>query len=381
MTRQAFRVAHRWLGLALALPLLIQGVTGALLAATPVWNALRPVPAIAVGMHGTANEIVAAAAVPGMVPVAYQAPEGSSPVVVDLAPPGQRGSTLEVMVDPVSMTVLGTRQASAAYRWLHGLHENLLLPMTPGRGIVGWSGTGLLLLGLSGLVLWWPASPGRWRASLTVAKRAKGARFQRELHGAVGFWGSAMLVAMSLSGASLAFPQTIRAMLGEPGGFQRGEPASPRGNPAVSLDLDAVLARAGEALPDATVVDARLPNPPGRPVMVRLRPDGAPTGAPLAVVMVDPGSRRVVSLQDPRRQTAAMQALGWLRALHFGEAFGTPWRLLVIASGVVLPLLAITGALFWLLKRRNRLRLSSQRHAALQSVAQSRRAPPQRTLP
>ena len=371
MTRRALRVAHRWLGLVLVLPMLVQGITGCVLAVTPVWEALRPSPAVTGGAPQPAGAIAAAALVPGMVPVRYQPGDGG-PALVDIAMPGQRGAAFRVMVDPASLTVLGMREPSATYRWVHSLHENLLLPTLPGRSIVGWFGAGLLLLGLSGLVLWWPAglAPGRWRAAITVGRGVRGARLQRELHGVTGFWACAMLVVMSLSGVSLAFPQTIRAMLAVSDAAPPRGDGAPRGSANTVADLDAVLQRADEAVPGAAVIDVRLPNPPGRPAMVRLRLAGAWDGSPPAVVMVDPAGRRVVSLQDPRTESMAALALGWLRALHFGEALGPVWRALVCLTGVGLPVLAGTGATLWLLRRRNRLRLASQRRAAVQGVAQ-----------
>jgi len=347
--RAFLRIAHRWLGLVLVLPMLCQGLTGCFLAVTPVWEELRPVPAITAGPVHSASAILAAAAQSGLVPVRYEPTVAGRPALVGLAEPGQRSADLQVMVDPASLAVLGTRHTSALYRWVHALHENLLLPTMPGRSIVGWFGAGLLLLGLSGLVLWWPPAltRQRWRRAVTVTAKAKGARFQRELHGAVGFWFSIMLVVMSLSGVSLGFPQTIRSMLGVADGSAR------RSNAA--LDIDAVLQRAAAAAPGAMVADVRLPNPAGRPVTVRLEIAGALAGTPPVVAVIDPAGQSVLSLQDPRSAPIGVLVIGWLRALHFGEAFGWPWRLLVVLCGAVLPTMAVTGAALWLLKRRSRV--------------------------
>ena len=361
-------MAHHWVGLALAVPLLIQAATGCFLAATPIFQDLQGHPALSGGEPRLASAALRAAAQPGLAPSGYHPGSAISPTLVDLATPGVRGAAVQVLLDPATLAVLGTRRPSQFYRWVHGLHENLLLPVVPGRSIVGWFGIGLLLLGLSGLVLWWP-SPGRWAAALTVARRARGARLQREMHGAVGFWACAMLVVMSASGVTLAFPETLRAVAAVPSPPRPGPGLSrPARGEAEPLDIDAALARAGSAVPGAAIVDARLPTEPGRPVLVRLRLPGGIEGAPYAVASVDPAGSQVLSVQDPRGQNLVASALAWCRALHFGDAFGLAWRVMVLAAGIALLLLGITGPALWLLRRRNRQRLDERRRATLDSV-------------
>ena len=370
MIVRVLRVSHRWLGLVLALPMLVQAVTGCVLVITPVWQAMRPVPAVRDGTPQSASAMLAAAAQPRLAPVRFQPGGGSKPAEIDLAVPGQREAQRQVLVDPVSLDILASRETSQAYRWVHSLHQDLLLPAIPGHAIIGWCGVGLLLLSLSGIVLWWPdaARPARWRAAVTVRKGARGARLQRELHGAVGFWVSLMLLVMSASGLTLSFPQTVRAALGAPVGLPiRGGQGREAREP---LDIDAVLARLVATEPDARIVELRLPNQPGAPVVARLQRPGSWAGTPPIIVTVDPAGRRVLSMQDPSTQKLALVSLGWLRALHYGDAFGLAWRVLVLLAGLAMPTLAATGTALWLLRRRNRRRLLSQRQDAMAGAAE-----------
>src|SRR4029077_8852855 len=77
-----------------------------------------------------------------------------------------------------------------------------------GRPIVGWLGVAMCLLGISGLVLWWPKR-GQWKYAFKVRRSATGLRFHRELHAATGIWIFLVFIAVSFSGVVIAWPQTM----------------------------------------------------------------------------------------------------------------------------------------------------------------------------
>src|SRR5207302_1046831 len=84
------------------------------------------------------------------------------------------------------------------------LHGNLLMGRA-GRVYVGWLGLAVLVLGISGLILWWPRRQ-RWRAAFLVKRGARGLRLYRDLHGAIGIWTFVVFITVSFSGVCLAFP-------------------------------------------------------------------------------------------------------------------------------------------------------------------------------
>src|SRR5580700_5550537 len=118
---------HRWLGLMLAIPLLIQATTGFILAASPPFEAIRAPsardpsePARSIGA------IVAAAqgdAPAGLVPSRYKAASAPGDAAeVDLMRPSQRMTEARVFVDPGSLFILDWRDhPDDFYRWVHGL--------------------------------------------------------------------------------------------------------------------------------------------------------------------------------------------------------------------------------------------------------------------
>jgi uncharacterized iron-regulated membrane protein len=351
------RSLHRWIGLVLVIPLLLQAATGFILAASPPFEAMRkPLvrdpsePARSIGAIVEAAQTEAPA---GLVPSRYQAGLGpGDPAEVDLARPSQRAAEARVYVDPGSLMILDWRdQPDGFYLWVHRLHETLLLPGPLGRSVVGWFGVGLFCLGLSGISIWWPRR-GRWKAALSVPPSARGYRLQRALHGAAGGWMVAFLLLQSLSGASMAFPGFFAMILRAPA----AKPSTSALHWTHTIDVDAIAAAIRLAAPGATIVSIRFPVQPGRPVIANLRPTGLSQGQtdePPIVVIADPFDGRVISVRDPRKEGPGANILAWLRALHSGEGLGFAWRAITCLLGLALPILPITGLTMWLLRRRD----------------------------
>lgn len=90
-------------------------------------------------------------------------------------------------------------------------HSNLLSGRV-GRAINGIGGLALLVLCLTGAVIWWPGVK-HWRRSLTVNWRAHFARINWDLHSAVGFWCWIWLLVWAVSGIYFAFPGPFSLLL------------------------------------------------------------------------------------------------------------------------------------------------------------------------
>jgi len=400
--RRVLGLVHLWAGLALCLPLAVLGVTGSLLVFDHELEALlgeAPPRARAAGEPRSFGAVLGAAASAmqgGPRAAAVMLPEEpGDPAIVRFAAPtrggGPAGATI-LFVDPVSLDVLGRRDGlgTGLVRQIHLLHANLLVRDRAGRQAVGWLGVAMLGFGLTGLVLWWPR-PGQWRLAFGVRRRARGARFHRELHGAAGIWGLAVFLAVSFSGVYLAFPQPLGAAVRSVASA-RDLRAAPRIEPArgaAPLDgaaLDEAVALAAAALPEGRPLMVALPAAPGQPVRVSLALAGHEHGRPTATAFVDPGVRRVVELRDPRSYSAAESLMAWQRPLHAGRGLGWPWRILVFLSGFLPVLFAVTGASMWWLKRRNRRaaampRGSSARRAGWRGTPAARTASPPTASP
>lgn len=408
---------HLWVGLILMLPLVMMGITGAVLVyAHDIEHLLgqgEP-SAKTAGEWCSPSELIEAAKAaskePGRIPIAVRWPtEVGEPAAVRLSRPGmanERGlfrggdrqpgdqagqaqnpaqgrvptqspfaGSLQILIDPVSLQLLDTQQGMTSWvRFFHDLHGHIFIAGGLGREIVGWLGVAMLVLGCSGLYLWWPKA-GQWAAAFTVRRTAKGVRFNRELHGAVGIWSLVLFLVVNFTGVYLAFPQQISAVVNSvwPGRDMRAAQFQARVEPvrgATTIGLDEALALARERVPDARFLNAFLPTRPDQALRIGMIREGHGEGAPAVTVIIDPWRKSIVDVFDPRTLSTGESIIAWQRALHYGQGLGGGYKFLVFVSGVVIPIFAVTGFLMWWLKRRNRS-AGERAKAAILAAAQS----------
>ncbi len=251
---------------------------------------------------------------------------------------------LQIYLDPVSGEVLGARGfvLPPILTFAHQLHGNFLMGGRFGRSVVGWLGVAMCLLGVTGLVLWWPKR-GQWKYAFKVRRGATGLRFHRELHAATGIWIFLIFMAVSFSGVVIVWPQSMN-LVSRMNPPAAGPPTLPTVEPAQGKRLgptEAVIA-ATTAVPGLIPRSITIPARPDRPISVNYLSHGAVSAAAL----VDPYSGKVLQVRDPSEHFAA-----WMRPVHDGS-LGTLWRFLVFVSGLVPILFIVTGIIMWWKKRQ-----------------------------
>jgi len=102
-----------------------------------------------------------------------------------------------------------TPESFALVSTLLRLHDDLLAGNT-GRSVNGFGAMAVLLMALTGMVLWWPGI-SRWRRSLVVHRGIGWRRFIWELHSMVGLWSLGAIIVFALSGVYLCFPEVFHA--------------------------------------------------------------------------------------------------------------------------------------------------------------------------
>jgi uncharacterized iron-regulated membrane protein len=211
--RKAIFQVHLWTGIGVGLYVLLVSVTGSVL----VWRneiafaATRdPVIVSGSGPRLTDEQLQAAAAraYPGYSLVRINRPPNPDQAV-DVAL--ERGADRQDrLFDPYTGQDLGASVPLGLrlLRKLLELHDDLLAGPT-GRKVNGVGALLLVLLSLTGIVVWWPGVK-TWRQSLTVQRNVGWRRLTWNLHSVIGFWGLGFIFMLGISGAYLGNPQIFQ---------------------------------------------------------------------------------------------------------------------------------------------------------------------------
>lgn len=260
----------------------------------------------------------------------------------------------EAMMHPGTGALLGTRDVDEPLvYWLLNLHATLLLGEDGGgERIVGLAGSlGLLFFIVTGLWLWWPGIR-RFARGFRLRLRAGLDTALRDSHRVLGALALILLFLPVVSGAFIVFPDTmaapVQALL--PTGTDEDIPAiTPAGRTA--LPAERLLAAAKAAVPNGTVTGFFPPGGPDGYFQFRLQRPGEPDQhytQGRVQVLVNPYAPEQLYVRDEAAWPIGDRLTRvWMFPTHTGEIFGLPGRILIFLSGLVAPILFVTGLLTW----------------------------------
>lgn len=350
-TRLRLAAIHRWLGLIVALFVLLQATTGLLIAFKDdlaYW--LDPAMQAVGGM--TASRLSADAALVAALaashpcrPVRLYFPKRPDGVFLLKCRRGPGERHWIATVDPGTGTVL---RAGPAWQFPFELADELHLDWSldrPGRLAVGLLGSSLVALAVIGAVIWWPGL-GRIRRALRPVWRGRARAKLLMLHRLAGPIMAVPVLLLASAGAMTALrpwldPMVSRVLpIAVAPHFAESIPAGPL------LSLAEVERLALEANPGASVRDIRERGGFDR-VQVVMNP--ARTARPRAAdhVWIDRRTSTVIGILHTDREPRGSRLLGWLLPLHTGEWLGLAGRLLMLLAGGTVIALAVTGTLAW----------------------------------
>ena len=254
-----------------------------------------------------------------------------------------------VLVDPVTARVLGEVPEEGPVRTLQNLHFDLLGGRT-GRIVNGFGGGVLLLLCVTGLVIWWPGI-ANWRRPFVVDFSRGWRRVNWELHSAVGIWTGALIAMWAITGVYLVWPGEFRSWVDalspvttvQAPSSDRSAASTPR--PAWRELID----RARRRHPDQHVAQVVLPFDENAAFQVKFsheRP--TPVGLPkLTTVYLDQYTGAVLPDPPQAPPTLGDVVMRWAAPLHVGNFGGMPIRVAWLILGLAPPLLFVTGFIMW----------------------------------
>ena len=261
---------------------------------------------------------------------------------------GAKGKSFHAYANPYTGALLGTDIANDNLtEWLYDLHAHLLGGGT-GEKINGIGAMLLVVLCLTGVVIWWPGRGRVVRQGLTIQWRAQWKRRNYDLHKVIGIASAALIVLVAVTGIYFPFRQPFRVVAGWLGHPAKTE--TPRCIPrpvAQWPTLDEAIATANTALPEGEVNWIGLPRKSDEDISVRkkLPSDWRLTGSDY--VHLDQYTGAVLLVERHAERSRGERFMRAMFPLHVGTFGGLFTRILWAGLGLVPVLLFVSGLLMW----------------------------------
>ena len=239
-------------------------------------------------------------------------------------------------------------------QWFYDLHANLLAGDT-GEFVVGFFGLATVILGITGLIVWWPGAP-RWLVGFRYAWRAGWKGQNYELHKIVGFYSSLALIIVALSGMTYSFPALAKRITERVTAtpVETGAPAARTLWSDRHVPMEQYIRAAEQAQPGAAAVQLNFPQKAGDPVTVRTKEPRDWHRIGLNYVYLEPADAIVLRSLRFSEANAGTRATLFMYPLHFGR-FGGHWgpaalygvMVVYVVLGLSPVALLVTGVLMY----------------------------------
>lgn len=275
----------------------------------------------------------------------------------------QEGHELSLFIDPYTRQIVGTLDSGRSW-WvgLRQLHIKLLAGRT-GSILNGIGSIFLLVLCVTGMVIWWPGLK-QWTRGLRVNFRLSWKRINYDLHSAIGFWTLLILSMWAVTGIYLIWAAPIQSFVGRYSSVTSMNPPDFRvpargGRPWANVN--GMIHQAKLACPHARFSGAFFPNAYTNALTLLMAPAEPGNHTPPDFVFFNPVTGKQVAIwhrQVPL--TWGTRVLRLMRPLHFGTDWGMTVKIVWALLGLAIPLLTLTGLLMywnrWLSKQWRRLK-------------------------
>ncbi len=348
---------HRWVGLVLALLLLLQAGTGLLLVHK---EALEPLvtPSVRVvpGPKADLDRILASVngARPDLTLDRIYTPQRPDRALTARMLDAKRRITI-LIVDPSSARVISTGPIQHYPLQLSERLHVTLMQGAMGQVVLLIEGLGLLFMAVSGLIVWWPRIR-TFRQALTVHWNAGNRRRWYDLHLVPGALASVFVAMSAFTGVGIIADPIVKAVVGAvaPVSPELALPDMPKLAPGHQLAsaqsaMDALWTR----FPDARLRQIRF-FAQERLVGVVMESGQSLNPRSHHLAAVDRAVGKVIVWEDGDKPLAGDAALAWLLPTHTGEIYGPVRGVLMSVVALTLLLLTVSGVWLWISKPRRR---------------------------
>ncbi len=300
--------------------------------------------------------------------------EGNAARVFFTPPPGERRGALRY-ADPYTGELKGEAAGQGFFNLMLTLHRFLAMGDT-GRQITGACTLMLVFFCLSGLYLRWPRKALNWRTWLTLDWAKKGRAFNWDLHAVAGTWCLLFYLLFALTGLFWSYewyrsglnkllsdePTAGQQQKRGEGRGRHGPPKVDKNAPPLVVDYDAIWANLKDvAGPSLAMYNLRLPPAGGQPANLFYLLEDAAHPRAFNTLVLDPATGQVKSQDRYTDKSFKAQLLQSVYALHVGEYFGLPGRIIVTIASLTMPLFFVTGWLLYLDRRRKKRQVRAAR--------------------
>ncbi|MGD0893911.1 MAG: PepSY-associated TM helix domain-containing protein [Terracidiphilus sp.] len=350
--RRALFQIHLWAGILLSLYVVIIALTGAILVFEDELTATT-LPA-RLSLYNPAQT----ASIPTVMAQFQRAYPGAR--VSDIDTPWPRipayrlravsatGHEFSLVADPVTAALQA--QPETWVNWMHDLHVLLLLGSAHGEQVNGVGAAILLLLSVTGILLWWQGLKN-WMRGLTVDLRRNWRRINFDAHHAIGFWTLAIVLWWSISGVYFGWYKQFGSIVNAISPLQGMAPPplpAPLSSGSQRASLAEVLAAVQRASPQGRLFSISDPSLSGTLVYAQMDLRAPADFSHRDIVAIDTTNARVLSIWHYGQNRSAGDWFMWcMHPLHFGTLWGFGFKVTWFVLGLSLAVLSATGVIMY----------------------------------
>jgi uncharacterized iron-regulated membrane protein len=364
--RKAFFQVHLWAGLALALYVIAIGISGSILVfkdelmPRPKTSHLAFDPKTCTPQRLLEAANAASSAHPQLALSLASCPIEANPFYAITLDPQSRipgpPRSLTVYVHPQTLLPVGQLDQSGS--WI-GIVERFHIDLLLARNGRQWNGIAaalLLLLVITGVILWWPGVRN-WQRAFKVDLRRTWKRISWDVHSAIGVWTVLFTLVWAVTGIYFAWDTPFEAAI------NRISPVKTAAYP--EAEMNRIDRRPISLAPSTMKLSSVLLDAQARSPQAHLEGFYFSLG-PNAVLTVYMARARLgdytrtdflyfdqqtgihlLTWHRGQNQTLGDWMLWLLVPLHFGTSWGITFKVLWCLLGVGLPVMAVTGFLMY----------------------------------